>query len=92
MYRELCRPDKFLFKYMPEAKLYEEDFITLNKYKLYLKMIEEHNIKDPRLLRSLMIMWGLEENTIEKIIYRDICDIVNELRKSVVMEYLELEE
>jgi hypothetical protein len=77
---------------MPEAKLYEEDFITLNKYKLYLKMIEEHNIKDPRLLRSLMIMWGLEENTIEKIIYRDICDIVNELRKSVVMEYLELEE
>jgi hypothetical protein len=77
---------------MPEAKLYEEDFITLNKYKLYLKMIEEHNIKDPGLLRSLMIMWGLEENTIEKIIYRDICDIVNELRKSVVMEYLELEE
>ena len=92
MYKELCRTDRFLINYMEDARLYEEDFRTLNKYKLFREMIEEHNIKDLRTLKGLTNLWGLQENTLEKIIYTDICDIVNELRKNVVMKYLENKE
>lgn len=86
---DLFRYNNIFIKYMDEAKLYEEDFENLNKYRAINELAKEHNIKDPSTIRSIMQMWKLDPYAIERLCNKDIDGIVNELRRNVVRKYLE---
>lgn len=86
---DLFRYNNIFIKYMDEAKLYEEDFENLNKYKAIIEMTKEYNIKDPHVVRSIMQMWKLDPYAVERLCNKDIDGIVNELIRNVVIRYLE---
>ena len=85
MYKELCRTDRFLIKYMDQVKLYDEDFKILDRYRGYLEIIKEYSLID----RSAFILLHqlFKENELE--IFKDKEDyILNMLRKHVMNKYL----
>lgn len=86
---DLFKYNNIFIKYMDEAKLYEEDFENLNKYRAIKELTKEYNIKDPCAIRSIMQMWKLDPYAIERLCDKDIDGIVNELRRNVVKRYLE---
>lgn len=89
MYRELCRTDIVLIKYMDQVKLYDEDFKILDRYRGYLEIVREYNLKD----RPAFILLHQLFKEKELEIFKDKGDyIVNALRKHVMNKYLNKEE
>lgn len=86
---DLFKYNNIFIKYMDEAKLYEEDFENLNKYRAINELAKEYNIKDPYDIRSIMQMWKLDPDAIARLYDKDIDSIVNELRRNVIKRYLE---
>lgn len=85
MYRELCRTDRWLIKYMPMVKLYDKDFTILDRYRGYLEIIREYNIRD----RDAFLLLHKLFNDKELELFKDDSDyILNALKRNVMNEYL----
>ena len=85
MYRELCRTDRCLIKYMSMVKLYDKDFAILDRYRGYLEMIREYNIRD----REAFILLHKLFKDKELELFKDDSDcILNALKRNVMNEYL----
>ena len=85
MYEELTRTDRCLIKYMDMVKLYDEDFRILDRYRGYLEMIRECNLRD----REAFILLHKLFKESELEIFKDVDNcIVNKLRKQVMYFYL----
>ena len=85
MYKELTRTDRCLIKYMDMVKLYDEDFRILDRYKGYLEIIRECNLRDREAFVLLHKLF--KEDELE--IFKDVDNyIVNILRRQVMQIYL----
>ena len=85
MYKELTRTDRFLIKYMDMVKLYDEDFRILDRYKFYLEIIRECNLRDREAFVLLHKLF--KESELE--IFKDVDNyIVSILRRQVMQFYL----
>ena len=87
MYKELIRTDRCLIKYMDMVKLYDKDFIILDRYRGYLEIVREYNLRDRDAFRLLHQLFKDEELEIFKDDENN--HIVNALRKNVMRRYLD---
>ena len=87
MYRELCRTDIVLIKYMDQVKLYDEDFKILDRYRGYLSILREYKLRDREAFILLHQLFKDEELELFKDNENDY--IINALRKNVIRRYLD---
>ena len=87
MYKELIRTDRCLIKYMDMVKLYDRDFTILDRYRGYLEIIREYDLKDRHAVVLLHKLFKAEELELFKVDENDY--LVNALRKNVMNMYLE---
>jgi hypothetical protein len=87
MYRELYRADRWLIKYMSMVKLYDKDFAILDRYRGYLKIIREYNIRDRD---AFILLHKLFKDKELELFKDDVNDyIIYALRKNVIRRYLD---
>ena len=86
MYKELIRTDRCLIKYMDMAKLYDKDFSILDRFRGYLEIIREYDLKDRHAVVLLHKLFKDKELELFKDNENDY--IVNALRKNVMQHYL----
>ena len=86
MYKELIRTDRCLIKYMDMAKLYDKDFSILDRFRGYLEIIREYDLKDRHAVVLLHKLFKDKELELFKDDGNDY--IVNALRKNVMQHYL----
>ena len=86
MYKELIRTDRCLIKYMYMAKLYDKDFIILDRYRGYLEIIREYKLRDREAFILLHKLFKESELEIFKDNENDY--IIDALRKNVMRRYL----
>ena len=87
MYKELIRTDRCLIKYMDIVKLYDRDFTILDRYRGYLKIIREYNIRDREAFLLLHKIFKDEE--LELFKDNENYYIIDALRKNVIRRYLD---
>ena len=87
MYKELIRTDRCLIKYMDMAKLYDKDFSILDRFRGYLEIIREYDLKDRHAVVLLHKLFKDKELELFKDDGNDY--IVNALRKNVMQHYLD---
>ena len=87
MYKELCRTDRCLIKYMNMVKLYDEDFKILDRYRGYLEIVREYDLKD----RYAFILLHQLFKDKELELFKDDIDnhILNALRKNIITHYID---
>ena len=85
MYKELTKTDRWLIKYMDMVKLYDEDFKILDRYRGYLEIIREYNIRD----RDAFLLLHKLFKDKELELFKDDSDyILNALKRNLMNEYL----
>ena len=87
MYKELIRTDRCLIKYMGMVKLYDKDFSILDRFRGYLEIIREYDLKDRHAVVLLHKLFKDKELELFKDDGNDY--IVNALRKNVMQHYLD---
>ena len=85
---DLFRYNNIFIKYMDQVKLYDEDFKILDRYRGYLEIVREYNLRDREAFLLLHQLFKDEE----LLIFDEIDDcIINALRKNLMIEYLNKE-
>lgn len=85
---DLFRYNNVFIKYMDQVKLYDEDFKILDRYRGYLEILREYNLRD----REAFILLHQLFKDEELLIFNEIDDcIINALRKNLMNEYLNKE-
>jgi hypothetical protein len=87
MYKELTKTDRWLIKYMDMVKLYDEDFKILDRYRGYLEIVREYNLRDREAFRLLHQLFKDDELELIKDDGNDY--IIYALRKNVIRHYLD---
>ena len=87
MYKELIRTDRCLINYMDQVKLYDEDFKILDRYRGYLEIVREYNLRDREAFLLLHQLFKDEELESFKDIENDY--ITDVLRKNVMRRYID---
>ena len=85
---DLFRYNNIFIKYMDQVKLYDEDFKILDRYRGYLEIVREYNLRDREAFLLLHQLFKDEE----LLVFDEIDDcIINALRKNLMIEYLNKE-
>ena len=85
---DLFKYNNVFIKYMDQVKLYEDDFRMLDRYRVFLDMMNEYRqeglFTEPRVVVAIKRSMGINDN----LFIESGDPIVYELRKNVIDNYL----